>query len=435
MRFWSPAYKGVPVRPVKVRSGHSRAGSQGGCRPRVLLVAPQPFFRFTGTPLSTLAICRALSEVGFEVHLATLPGGEDVALPHLTLHRAPRLPLVGHVPVGFSVGKALYDVLLAGLVCRLMLRSRFVAVHAIEEAGFYAIPLARMFGLPAIIDLDSDLCQQLRDHGSWLAWALARPAAWLRRSALRQATGALSMGQRTTAIVRAESPATPVFEVLDMPIEAALRRPDPAKMKAYLDELGLEAKRLIVYTGNYDRRQGLEILVQAMPAVLRRHPDAALLIVGGGVAEVRTLQQRIDALGLASAARLIGWRPPETMAEYMGMAEVLVSPRLEAFVTPLKIFSYMASGRPIVATDLPTHTQVLSVETAILTPPTVAGLAQGISRALDEPTFAAGLGERARSVVESEYTYARFKQQLSAAYAALVGPPGSHAPPRRGGLW
>ena len=82
----------------------------------------------------------------------------------------------------------------------------------------------------------------------------------------------------------------------------------------------------------------------------------------------------------------------------------------------------MASGRPIVATDLPTHTEVLSVETAVLTPPTVAGLAQGISRALDEPPFAARLGERARSVAESEYTYSKFKQQLSAAYTALVYP-------------
>jgi glycosyltransferase involved in cell wall biosynthesis len=300
-------------------------------------------------------------------------------------------------------------------------------VHAVEEAAFYAIPLARMFRRPAIIDLDSDLCQQLRGHGSWLASALARPAGWLRRMALRQATGALSMGQRTTAIVRSESPATAVFEVMDTPIEAALRPPHPARMRAYRDELGLDARRLVVYTGNYDRRQGLETLIEALPLVLRRHPDAALLIVGGGAREVRALQDRIDVLGLAGAARLIGGRPPETMADYMGMAEVLVSPRLEAFVTPLKIFSYMASGRPIVATDLPTHTQVLSAETAILTPPTAAGLAQGISRALDEPAFAARLGQRARSVVESEYTYSRFKQQLSDAYAAVLGLPESCA--------
>jgi glycosyltransferase involved in cell wall biosynthesis len=61
------------------------------------------------------------------------------------------------------------------------------------------------------------------------------------------------------------------------------------------------------------------------------------------------------------------------MPEYMGLAEVLVSPRLEPYTTPLKIFSYMASGRPIVATDLPTHTQLLDAEAAILGPPTPAG--------------------------------------------------------------
>ena len=410
---------------MKARVGDLPARSASGSRPRVLLVAPQPFFRMTGTPFSTLAICRALGEIGFEVHMATLPGGYDVGLPRLTLHRTLRLPLVGQIPVGFSVGKMLYNVLLAGVVCRLILKWRFAAVHAVEEAGFYAVPLARLLRLPAIIDLDSDLCQQLRGHESWLARLLASPAGWLRRMALRSATGALSMGERTTAIVRAESPATLVFEVMDAPIQAALRQPDPARMKVYRDRLGMKGKRLVVYTGNYDRRQGLEMLIEAMTLLHGRHPDAALLIVGGSAHEVRTLQHRIDALGLTHVARLIGSHPPETMAEYMGMAEVLVSPRLEAFVTPLKIFSYMASGRPIVATDLPTHSQVLSADTAILTPTTAVGLAQGISRALDEPMLAARLGERARSVASTKYSYLRFEQQLRTAYAALVGLPGN----------
>jgi glycosyltransferase involved in cell wall biosynthesis len=98
---------------------------------------------------------------------------------------------------------------------------------------------------------------------------------------------------------------------------------------------------------------------------------------------------------------------------------VLVSPRLEPYVTPLKIYAYMASGRPIVATDLPTHTEVLDLNSAILAPPSAEGLAEGIVRAFNEPARSARLGLRARQLVEREHTYEAFKGKLAEVYAYL----------------
>jgi len=387
---------------------------------RVLIVAPQPLFRFTGTPINVMMMCRALGEQGFEVHVATLPGGDDVALPGLVLHRVPQLPGVGQIPIGFSVGKLAYNGLLALEVVRLLRRGRYDVVHAIEEAAFYAVPLARLFRLPALIDLDSDLVLQLREHESWLARALAAPARRLRRIALRQSTAALTVTGHITQLVRSESPRTTVFEITDVPIDDATRPPDAARMAEYRARLGLEQRRLVVYTGNCDRRQGLDELVRALPEVLRRHPDVALVVVGGEPAELERLQRQADRLGLSAAVRLIGRRPPDTMPEYMGMAEVLVSPRREPYTTPLKIFSYMASGRPIVATDLPTHSVVLDRDSAILVPPTAAGLAEGIARALDDPEQAARLGQRAARLVAEDYSYERFRSRLLAAYQAIL---------------
>ena len=211
-------------------------------------------------------------------------------------------------------------------------------------------------GIPAIIDLDSDLCRQLRDQGSALGRTLARPAGWLRRFALRRAAGALTVSRVLSEVVRTENPAMPVFEINDIPIEGANRQPAAEAMAALRSRLGLAGRRVVVYTGNYDRRQGLPELIQAIAAVRARHPQCLLLVVGGEPEQVEALQARIEADGLADAVRLLGARPPDTMPEYMGLAEALVSPRLEPYTTPLKIFSYMASGRPIVATDLPTHT-------------------------------------------------------------------------------
>jgi glycosyltransferase involved in cell wall biosynthesis len=388
----------------------------------ILMIAPQPFFRVTGTPINVLTMCRALTEGGFAVHLLTVPDGKDVELPGLTIHRVARLPGCGPLPVGFSIAKLAYNGLLLLTCQRMLRRRRFAVVHAIEEAALWAVPLARMCGVPAIIDIDSDLCRQLREHGSWLGRMLAAPAGRLRRFALRRAAAALTVSGTLGEIARVENPAIPVFEINDIPIESANRQPDLERMAALRARFGLTGRRLVVYTGNYDRRQGLPELIQAMAAVRARHPQCLLLVVGGEPEQVAALQARIEADGLADAVRLIGARPPETMPEYMGLAEVLVSPRLEPYTTPLKIFSYMASGRPIVATDLPTHTQVLDAEAAILVPPTPAGLAEGILRALDDPAGAAALGRRARHLAETRYTFAGFRRSLAECYAAVLGP-------------
>ena len=103
----------------------------------------------------------------------------------------------------------------------------------------------------------------------------------------------------------------------------------------------------------------------------------------------------------------------------MALANVLVSPRLEPLVTPLKIYTYMVSGRPIVATDLPTHTQVLDERSAILAAPTADGLAAGIARAFEDPAAADRLAERARQSVEQNHTYEAFRRQLGEVYATV----------------
>ena len=76
--------------------------------------------------------------------------------------------------------------------------------------------------------------------------------------------------------------------------------------------------------------------------------------------------------------RLTGQRPPEEMPVYVGLADVLVSPRSSGTNTPLKIYSYLWSGKAIVATDLETHRQVLDETTALLVPPTSGAIADAV---------------------------------------------------------
>jgi glycosyltransferase involved in cell wall biosynthesis len=398
----------------------SAKAATGASPYRVLLVAPQAFFAIAGTPLNICNMCKVLTQIGYEVHLATLPLGKTIDMPGLVYHRVAKVPGLNEVPIGFSFAKLAYDLLLAVEMVRLLRAQRFAVVHAIEDAALFAAPIARWFRVPMVSDLDSDICGQLLDNRSAIVRAMAVLARPIRRLALRRSTCALTVANALTRLVRAESPLTRVFEIKDIPGDELMRPADPDAVERLRDELELPKHGLIVYTGNFDRRQGVETLVEAMPLVLARHPGSMLLLVGGEPPQIERLRQLAVRTGVGQAVRLIGKRPVEQMPEVMAMASVLASPRLEPHVTPLKIYAYMASGRPIVATDLPTHTDVLDLNSSILAPPGPQGMAEGIIRALNEPARSARLGLRAKQLIESEHTYEAFKSKLTDVYAYVV---------------
>jgi glycosyltransferase involved in cell wall biosynthesis len=387
---------------------------------RVLMIAPHPCFESRGSPINVGLMCRALTEHGYAVDLVTYPFGEHVDMPGLTYHRVRRPPFMRSVGIGFSYEKLPLDVLLCAKTLELLCRRRYVAVHAVEEAAFFAIPLAWVFRTPAITDVDSDMHEQLAAHPKWMARLfapLARPALW---ATLRLSTCALTVCAALTERAQRLSPRTPVFQIEDipLPLHAGDDVADAARLRS---ELGLNGERVVVYTGNLESYQGLELLIDALPRVAARHPKLALVVVGGDEARVRQLRRYADERGINGLLRLTGKRPQSEMSAFMRLADVLVSPRCQGQNTPLKIYTYMLSGRPIVATDLPTHTQVLDDSTAILTPATPAGMARGLVAALENRADAEQRAERARRRAEQEFNFAVFSRKVIDVYRHVGG--------------
>jgi glycosyltransferase involved in cell wall biosynthesis len=96
------------------------------------------------------------------------------------------------------------------------------------------------------------------------------------------------------------------------------------------------------------------------------------------------------------------------MALYLSAGDILVSPRSSGTNTPLKIYSYLRAGKPIVATRLLTHTQVLNDDVAVLTEPHPEAFAEGILTLMRDPDRARRLGRNARRLSEESYSYERY---------------------------
>jgi glycosyltransferase involved in cell wall biosynthesis len=209
-------------------------------------------------------------------------------------------------------------------------------------------------------------------------------------------------------VVDAIDPAKRVFLIENPPV-CDPPGPDAAiRAQALRTRLEADGRQVVLYTGTFEVNQGLDLLMEAAPQVLARCPKAMFVLVGGETGQVSELRSRMARMRLSDHVRLTGQRPPDEMPAFMEMASVLVSPRLVGQNTPLKIYSYLQSGRPIVATNLETHTQVLTPETAILVAPEPAALAAGIVRILSDGGIADQLGRAGRRLVEERYSWPRF---------------------------
>jgi len=86
----------------------------------------------------------------------------------------------------------------------------------------------------------------------------------------------------------------------------------------------------------------------------------------------------------------------------------------------MKVFSYLHSGRALVATNLPTHTQVLTPDVAILAEANPKDFAEGIVKLLDDPELRRSIGERGRNLAKRLYTVEAFEDQIQELYGGLA---------------
>jgi glycosyltransferase involved in cell wall biosynthesis len=381
--------------------------------------------------MNVLQMCRALSDLGFKVHLATYPLGKTESVPGLVYHRGPRLPFIHKVPIGFSLSKVFLDLSLAARVIGLMLTRRFLAVHAVEEAAFFCAPLGHLMGTPVISDIDSNIPEQLASHPSAVAGLLVSPARWVQRWSLGPSACALTVCQSLTSHVQSLSPGKPVFQIEDVPLSSTDRPADAGKVERMRRDLGLDGRRVILYAGNLEPYQGMDLMLEALPGVQESFPDAALVVIGGEDDQLALMREQGRSLQVSDSLHLLGKKDPDLLPEFMDLADVLVSPRREGENTPFKIYGYMLSGKPIVATDARTHTQVLDETVAILTPTTATGLAQGVVRALSEPDEAVRLANLARARARDEYNFESFRQKISEVYRFIEGGRRPSSEPKR----
>lgn len=228
----------------------------------------------------------------------------------------------------------------------------------------------------------------------------------------------ITLSEPIQALIRADAPGTAVYIVVHG-VDIATMDSDISKEEARARvQLGFSIP-IVGYVGTFSTmgsvEKGIGLALEAFRHVLESAPDAELVLVGGSPKEIARYQAQAQAYGIDKNVRLLPRVSPEHATLYRKSFDVQVLPLLQneyAFMLPLKVFEYMATGRPIVASDLPSVRPILNEKNSFLVAAGDAvALADGIVSVLGAYTQAEVRARHARNDV-AMYTWEARAQKI-----------------------
>lgn len=253
-------------------------------------------------------------------------------------------------------------------------------------------------GIPVIYEIRAFWEDAAVDHGtypenSWKYRLVRAIETGVCRLAFHVAV--LCNGIKHDLIGRGISPdkLTPVFNAIN-PEDFTPCPPD----EQYVRQWNLSGKKVIAFIGSFYRYEGLDLLVEAFSEIAPRHPEAVLLLVGGGEVE-KELKAQIQSLNLTDKVIMPGRIDHERIPGVYALTDILAYPRhsmrLTDLVTPLKPLEAMAMGKVFVASDVGGHKELVRHnETGVLFP---AGDAAALAKELESLLINDGLCQTLQS--------------------------------------
>ncbi len=387
---------------------------------KILMLAPEPFFQPRGTPISVYQRIKALSDLGHDVDLVTYHLGEDKEIKNLKISRIPNVFFIKKIKIGPSLKKIPLDFLLFLKASRMLLRNKYDLIFSHEEGALFGVILSKISGIPHIYDMHSSLPQQLENFDFSRSKLLKRVFLGMERFILKNSSAIIVICLDLLKQVEQGGYADKAI-LLENFIDFDTREFSAEEIRQKRKEFASEDKKIVLYAGNFQPYQGIPLLLEAASQII--DDRVVFVLVGESPAAVERERDKAQELGIAGKVFFTGQVPPSQMPLFISLADVLVSPRLSGTNTPLKIYSFLKSGKPVVATNLWTHTQVLSDQISVLVEPDAECMAEGISFAL----FDQRAQERANFAKEKaarDYTYSRYKERINQVLDKATGTPG-----------
>jgi PEP-CTERM/exosortase A-associated glycosyltransferase len=400
---------------------------------RILHVLDHSIPLHSGYTFRTRSILREQRALGWETFHITSPkqgpaGALRETVDGLEFFRTPpaagalaRLPVLNQVAVIDALAARLLEV--AREVKPDVLHAHSPALNAVA-----ALRVGRKLGIPVVYEIRAFWEDAAVDHGTSTEWGLRyRMTRALETWALRRVNFATTIceGLRAEIAGTRGIPASKI-EVIPNAVDIADFSMGGQADPQLAARLGLDGKTVLGFIGSFYAYEGLDLLLDAVPAMLARRPDLRVLLVGGGPQE-QALRAQAERLGIAGQVVFTGRVPHSEVQRYYDLVDVLCYPRhkmrLTDLVTPLKPLEAMAQGRLMAASDVGGHQELIQDgRTGVLfTAGDPQALAHKVLALLDAPQQWPALRQQGRRFVETERTWAASVARYRHVYGSVLG--------------
>lgn len=182
------------------------------------------------------------------------------------------------------------------------------------------------------------------------------------------------------------------------------------------------AKKYVGFIGTFFHHQGIDVLINSTPLIIRGCSDARFLLVGDGPMRM-IWERRVNEMGLGDHFIFTGHVPYKKVPFYCGVMDVCVSPFLNEVgeSSAVKIFDYLACGKPVVMSDVAGTGKFFECSDAVLLipPEDEVFLAQTILQLLEDDDLRAEMGKKGREFVESRYSRIKIAEMVESIAAQL----------------
>jgi PEP-CTERM/exosortase A-associated glycosyltransferase len=302
-------------------------------------------------------------------------------------------------------------------------------LHAHSPAlnAIAALRVGRRLGIPVVYEIRAFWEDAAVDHGTSREWGIRyRLTRAMETYAVRHvdAVTTICEGLRTDILARG----IPQQKVTVIPnaVNTDSFTIDPDRDLLLAKDLGLDGKIVLGFIGSFYAYEGLNILLEALPAMLSKNPNIRVLLVGGGPQDTK-LKALAGRLGVQDKVIFAGRVPHDQVQRYYSLVDVLVYPRLRMrltdLVTPLKPLEAMAQGRLIVASGVGGHNELIKDGNngVLFEAGNPTALAGKLLDLLNTPERWPALRDTARRFVETERNWRVSVSRYRSVYGNLLG--------------
>lgn len=335
---------------------------------RILHVLDHSIPLHSGYTFRTRSILQAQRALGWQTFHITSPkqGAVQAAretVDGLEFYRTPaatgalaRLPVLNQVAVIDALAARLLEV--AREVRPDVLHAHSPALNAVA-----ALRVGRKLGIPVVYEIRAFWEDAAVDHGTSKEWGLRyRLTRAMETWALQRVDAATTICEGLRAEIIGRGIPARKIEVIPNAVDIGDFAVGGPRDEALAQQLGLDGKTVLGFIGSFYAYEGLDILLNAVPAMLAKRPEIRVLLVGGGPQDA-ALRAQAKALGIEGQVIFTGRVPHSEVQRYYNLVDVLCYPRhkmrLTDLVTPLKPLEAMAQGRLMVASDVGGHKELI----------------------------------------------------------------------------